>query len=57
LRFSGPEIAEILGKAPSTVSGILTRIGMDKLGRVGLEPAQRLQLTLSGARDCLGGAG
>src|ERR1700720_3690482 len=27
LRFTGPEIAEILGTALSTVSGILTRIG------------------------------
>ena len=30
-----PEIAEVLGIAVSTVSGILTRIGMGKLGRVG----------------------
>ncbi|HET7047822.1 MAG TPA: leucine zipper domain-containing protein, partial [Solirubrobacteraceae bacterium] len=28
LRFTGPEIAEALGMACSTVSGILTRIGM-----------------------------
>jgi len=41
LRFTGPEIAEVLGMALSTVSGILTRIGMGKLGRLGLEPAQR----------------
>src|SRR6185437_10878095 len=27
----------------STVSGILTRIGMGKLGRIGLEPAQRYE--------------
>ena len=38
LRFTGPEIAEVLGMALSTVSGILTRIGMGKLGRIGLEP-------------------
>ena len=38
LRFTGPEIAEILGMALSTVSGILMRIGMGKLGRLGLEP-------------------
>ena len=31
LRFTGPEIAECLGMALSTVSGILTRIGMGKL--------------------------
>jgi transposase InsO family protein len=43
LRFTGPEIAETLGMALSTVSGILTRIGMGKLGRVGLEPAERYE--------------
>jgi hypothetical protein len=40
LRFSGPEIAELLDMAGSTVSGILTRIGMGRLGRLGLEPAE-----------------
>ncbi len=43
LRFTGPEIAEILGMAISTVSGILKRIGMGKLGRLGLEAAQRYE--------------
>jgi transposase InsO family protein len=43
LRFTGPEIAETLQMALSTVSGILTRIGMGKLGRLGLEPAQRYE--------------
>jgi transposase InsO family protein len=43
LRFTGPEIAELLGMALSTVSGILTRIGMGKLGRLGLEPACRYE--------------
>jgi len=43
LRFTGPEIAEILDMAVSTVSGILTRIGMGKLGRLGLEPAVRYE--------------
>jgi len=43
LRFTGPEIAEVLRMAPSTVSAILARIGMGKLGRVGLEPAQRYE--------------
>lgn len=43
LRFTGPEIAEVLGMAPSTVSGILARIGMGKLGQVGLEPAVRYE--------------
>jgi transposase len=39
LRFTGPEIADVLGIALSTVSGILTRIGMGRLGRLGLEPS------------------
>jgi DNA-binding transcriptional ArsR family regulator len=43
LRMTGAEIAECLGMALSTVSGILTRIGMGKLGRLGLEPAQRYE--------------
>jgi transposase InsO family protein len=43
LRFTGPEIAELFGMALSTVSGILTRIGMGKLGRLGLEPARRYE--------------
>jgi leucine-zipper of insertion element IS481 len=37
LRFTGPEIAELLGMAVSTVSGILTHRGMGRLGRLGLE--------------------
>jgi transposase InsO family protein len=43
LRLTGAEIAELLGMAFSTVSGILTTIGMGKLGRIGLEPAQRYE--------------
>ncbi|HEU4977114.1 MAG TPA: IS481 family transposase [Baekduia sp.] len=43
LRMTGPEIAETLGMALSTVSGILTSIGMGRLGRLGLEPAQRYE--------------
>jgi transposase InsO family protein/transposase-like protein len=43
LRFTGPEIAELLGMALSTVSGILQRIGMGRLGRLGLEPAERYE--------------
>jgi transposase InsO family protein len=43
LRFSGPEIAELLGMPLSTTSGVLKRIGMGKLGRLGLEPAQRYE--------------
>jgi transposase InsO family protein len=43
LRFTGPEIAELLQMPLSTVSGILTRIGMGRLGRLGLEPAERYE--------------
>jgi transposase len=43
LRFTGPEIAELLAMPLSTVSGILTRIGMGRLGRLGLEPAERYE--------------
>ena len=43
LRFTGPEIAELLGMPLSTVSGILTRIGMGRLGRLGMEPAERYE--------------
>src|SRR5436853_4018942 len=41
--MTGAEIAETLDMALSTVSGILTRIGLGKLGRLGLEPAQRYE--------------
>jgi len=43
LRLTGAEIAECLDMALSTVSGILTSIGLGKLGRLGLEPAQRYE--------------
>jgi transposase InsO family protein len=43
LRFTGPEIAELLAMPLSTVSGILTRIGMGRLGRLGLQPAERYE--------------
>jgi len=43
LRFTGPEIAELLQMPLSTVSGILTRIGMGRLGRLGLEPSERYE--------------
>lgn len=43
LRFSGPEIAELLGWPLSTVSAVLKREGMGKLGRLGLEPAERYE--------------
>src|ERR1700742_2692043 len=41
--MTGAEISEALQMPLSTVSGILTRIGMGKLGRLGLEPAQRYE--------------
>ena len=40
LRMTGAEIAEMLGMAETTVSGILTRSGLGRLGRLGLEPAR-----------------
>src|SRR3954449_13210663 len=43
LRFTGPELAELLDMPLSTVSGILTRIGMGRLGRLGLEAAERYE--------------
>jgi transposase InsO family protein len=43
LRFTGPEIAELLTMPRSTVSGILQRIGMGRLGRLGLEAAERYE--------------
>src|SRR5205823_9261565 len=48
LRFTAAEIAETLGMALSTVSGILTRIGMGRLGRIGLEPAVRYERSRPG---------
>lgn len=48
LRFTGPEIAEVLDRPHSTVSGILTRIGMGRLGRLGLEPAERYERQVAG---------
>jgi transposase InsO family protein len=48
LRFSGPELAELLAMPLSTVSAILTRIGMGRLGRLGLEPARRYEKSRPG---------
>jgi transposase len=48
LRFTAAEIAESLGMALSTVSGILTRIGMGRLGGLGLEPAVRYERSRPG---------
>ena len=43
LRFTAPELADLLDMPLSTVSAVLKRIGMGKLGRLGLEPAQRYE--------------
>ena len=43
LRFSSPELAELLDLPLSTVSAVLKRCGMGKLGRLGLEPAERYE--------------
>jgi transposase InsO family protein len=43
VRFTGTEIGELLGMPQTTVSGILTRLGMGRLGRLGLEPARRYE--------------
>jgi transposase len=48
LRFTGPEIAELLGMAVSTVSGILTRQGVGGLGRLGLEHPVRYERSRPG---------
>ena len=48
LRFTAAEIAETLGMALSTVSVILRRRGMGRLGRIGLEPAVRYERSRPG---------
>ena len=48
LRMTGTEIAEVLGMAETTVSGILTRSGLGRLGRLGMEPAQRYERSRPG---------
>jgi transposase InsO family protein len=48
LRFTAAEIAEMLEMALSTVSGVLTRLGMGWLGRLGLEPAVRYERSRPG---------
>ena len=48
LRFTAAEIAETLGMAVSTVSGILTRSGLGRLGRLGLEQPVRYERSRPG---------
>jgi transposase InsO family protein len=43
LRLSGPELADLLGLPCSTVSAVLKRCGLGKLGRLGLERAERYE--------------
>jgi len=48
LRFSGPQIAEILAMPSSTVSRVLKREGLGRLGRIGLEPARTFEVSRPG---------
>ncbi|HVC87715.1 MAG TPA: leucine zipper domain-containing protein [Gaiellaceae bacterium] len=48
LRMTAAEIAETLRMPLSTVSGILARVGMGRLGRIGLEPAVRYERSRPG---------
>ena len=48
LRMTAAEIAETLQMPLSTVSGILTRIGMGRLGRLGLEQPTRYERSRPG---------
>src|SRR4051812_30275516 len=48
LRMTAAEIAELLGMALSTVSGILNRCGMGRLGRLRLEQPGRYQRSRPG---------
>jgi transposase InsO family protein len=43
IRFSGPELAELLELPLSTVSAVLKRNQLGRLGRLGLAPAQRYE--------------
>ena len=48
LRFTGAELAEIFAMPETTVSGILTRVGLGRLGRIGLEPPRRYERSRPG---------
>jgi transposase InsO family protein len=48
LRMTAAEIAETLGMPETTVSGILKRAGLGRLGRIGLEPARRYERSRPG---------
>ena len=48
LRMTAAEIAETLSMPLSTVSAVLTRSGLGRLGRIGLEPAVRYERSRPG---------
>jgi transposase InsO family protein len=48
LRMTAIEIAETLSMPASTVSAVLTRLGMGRLGRIGLEQPQRYERSRPG---------
>jgi transposase InsO family protein len=48
LRMTAAEIAETLSMPLSTVSAVLTRAGIGRLGRIGLEPAVRYERSRPG---------
>ncbi len=48
LRLTAAQIAEALRMPETTVSGILTRVGLGRLGRLGLEPARRYERSRPG---------
>src|SRR3954452_8127730 len=48
LRMTGAEIAETLTMPLSTVSLVLKRSGVGRLGRIGFEPAQRYERSRPG---------
>jgi transposase InsO family protein len=43
LRFTAPELADLLDLPSSTISGVLKREGLGKLGRIGQEPVVRYE--------------
>jgi transposase InsO family protein len=48
LRMSAAEIAEVLEMPETTVSGILARSGLGRLGRLGMEPPRRYERSRPG---------
>jgi hypothetical protein len=43
LRFTAPQLSELLDLPLLTISAVCKRLGRGKLGRLGLEPAQRYE--------------